>query len=131
MAEDRTRIDFNAPTSLVERADSLADILGTSRTRLLVDALREELDDLARDEGVRREVRAAFYDDRVTFETVESVLGTEEALRMRLLRESLNRAAPEPHLEDLPADDEFYDGDVPEWAPDDDDEDEIVGESGA
>lgn len=120
MAEDRTRIDFNAPTSLVERADALADLLDTSRTRLLIDALRDELDALARDEAVRREIREAFYDDRVDFETVESVVGTEEALRMQFLRASLDREAPEPHLEDLPEDEAFYDGELPEWRPDDD-----------
>lgn len=114
MAEDRTRIDFNAPTSLVERADALAELLGTSRTRLLIDALRDELDALARNEVVRREIREAFYDERVDFETVESVVGTEEALRMQLLRASLDREAPEPHLKELPEDEAFYDGDLPE-----------------
>lgn len=114
MAEDRTRIDFNAPTSLVKRADDLADLLGTSRTRILVDALRDELDELAREEGVRRRVREAFYAGRVEFDTVESVLGTEEALRMKLLRDSLDREPPEPTLTDLPSDGEFYDGDTPE-----------------
>jgi len=117
MAEERTRIDFNAPTSLVERADALADLLDTSRTRILVDALRDQLDTLAREEGVRREVRTAFYDGRVDFELVESVLGTEEALRMQLLRESLDREPPEPRLESVPPDEEFYDDDLPEWAP--------------
>lgn len=121
MVEDRTRVDFNAPTSLVERADALAQLLDTSRTQLLVDALRDELDALARNEDVRREIREGFYDERVDFETVESVMGTEEALRMGLLRASLSREAPEPHLEELPGDEAFYEGDLPEWRPDEDD----------
>lgn len=83
MVEDRTRVDFDAPTSLVQRVDALAQLLDTSRTQLLVDALRDELDALARNEDVRREIREGFYDERVDFETVESVMGTEEALRMR------------------------------------------------
>jgi len=37
----KTRVDFNAPRSLVERADSVVEIL-TSRTRLLIDALEDE-----------------------------------------------------------------------------------------
>lgn len=122
MTEDRTRIDFNAPTSLVERADALAALLDTSRMRLLIDALRDELDALARDEAVRREIREAFYDDRIDFETVELVVETEEALRMQLLRASLDREAAEPHLDDLPEEEAFYDGAVPEWRPDDDSE---------
>jgi predicted transcriptional regulator len=118
MADDRTRIDFNAPTSLVERADALADLLDTSRTRILVDALRDELDELTREEGVRREVRDAFYGGRVDFEMLESVLGTEEALRAKLLRDSLDRDPPEPLLEDVPVDEAFYDGEISEWTPD-------------
>jgi hypothetical protein len=41
MAEEKTRVDFNAPASLVEQADAIADLLGVSRTQLLVDALRD------------------------------------------------------------------------------------------
>lgn len=114
MGDERTRIDFNSPTPLVERADNLADLLDTTRTQILIDALRDHLDDLARDESVPRKVKDAFYDGQIKFETVESLLGTEEALRMQLLRESLDRETPEPHLDESPADNEFYDGDHPE-----------------
>jgi hypothetical protein len=118
MAEKKTRVDFNAPASLVEQADSVAEILDVSRTRLLIDALEDELDDLASDESFRRRLSDAYYDGRVDFETVESILGREAALRMKLLRDSLDREPPEPQLVgDLPSDEEFYDGGVPEWHP--------------
>jgi hypothetical protein len=54
MAEEKTRVDFNAPKSLVERAGSVVDILDISRTRLLIDALEDELTELANDEEFRR-----------------------------------------------------------------------------
>jgi len=41
----KTRVDFNAPRSLVERADSVVEILDISRTRLLIDALEDELEE--------------------------------------------------------------------------------------
>jgi hypothetical protein len=47
MAEEKTRIDLNAPKSLVERADSVVEILDISRTRLLIDALEDEVEALA------------------------------------------------------------------------------------
>lgn len=128
MAEERTRIDFNAPSSLVERADALADLLETSRTRILIDALRNELDDLTREDAVRREVREAFYDDRITFETLESVLGTEEALRVKLLRESLDRDPPEPQVAATPTDEAFYDEAPPDWKPAEEGDDETDDE---
>ena len=119
MAEEKTRVDFNAPTSVVERADTVAELLGISRTQLLIDALQDELDELADDDGFRSRLRDAYYDEHVGFQTVRSVLGQEEAMRMKLLRASIDREPPEPQLKaELPTDEEFYDGEVPVWRSD-------------
>jgi len=116
MAEEKTRVDFNAPKSLVDRADSVVEVLDISRTRLLIDALEDELEALADDEEFRRRLSDAYYDDRVEYDTVEAVLGREEAMRMKLLKSSIDRTPAEPQLEDsLPSDESFYDGAVPEW----------------
>ena len=116
MAEEKTRVDFNAPKSLVERADSVVEILDISRTRLLIDALEDELESLANDEEFCRRLGDAYYDGRVEYDTVETILGREEAMRMKLLRASIDRTPAEPKLKDgLPSDDLFYDGDIPEW----------------
>ena len=116
MAEEKTRVDFNAPKSLIERADSVVEILDTSRTRLLIDALEDELEALATDEEFRRRLSDAYYDGRVDYDTVEAILGREEAMRMKLLRASINRTPAVPQLEDaLPSDEAFYDGEVAEW----------------
>lgn len=119
MAEEKTRVDFNAPTSLVERADSVVEILDISRTRLLIDALEDKLEELANDEEFRRRLSDAYYNDRIDYQVAEAALGREEAMRMKLLRASIDRTPPEPHLDgDLPRDEDFYDGDVPEWVAD-------------
>jgi hypothetical protein len=116
MAEEKTRVDFNAPKSLVKRADSVVEILDISRTRLLIDALEDELEELANDEEFRRRLSDAYYDGRVDYDTVEAILSREEAMRLKLLRASIDRTPPTPTLEDgLPSDDAFYDGEVPEW----------------
>lgn len=125
MAEEKMRVDFNAPRSLVERADQVAEVLDISRTRLLIDALQERLGNVTDDEEFRRQMKDAFYDGRIDFGAVEAVLGTEEAMRLKLLRESLDREPAEPELsESLPVDEEFYDGDVPAWSPDGSDSEE-------
>lgn len=125
MAEEKIRVDFNAPRSLVERADQVAEVLDISRTRLLIDALQERLGNVTDDEEFRRQMKDAFYDGRIDFGAVEAVLGTEEAMRLKLLRESLDREPAEPELsESLPVDEEFYDGDVPAWSPDGSDSEE-------
>jgi hypothetical protein len=116
MSEEKTRVDFNAPKSLVERTDSVVEILDISRTRLLIDALEDELEELANDEAFRRRLSDAYYDGRVDFDTVEAILGREAAMRLQLLRESIDRTAAKPRLADtLPADESFYDGAIPEW----------------
>ena len=116
MPEEKTRVDFNAPASIVERADNVAELLDISRTRLLIDALQDELDELINEEGIRAHLRDAYYDERIDFQTVKSVLGQEEAMRMNLLRASIDREPPEPQLKaELPTDEKFYDGEVPVW----------------
>ena len=120
MAEEKTRVDFNAPASLIERADSVVEVLDISRTRLLITALEDELEELANDEAFRRRLGDAYYNDRIEYETVEAILGREEAMRMKLLRQSIDRTPPEPQLDgELPSDEAFYEGDVPEWMPSD------------
>jgi hypothetical protein len=116
MAEEKTRVDFNAPKSLIERADSVIEILDISRTRLLIDALEDELKALAADEEFRRRLSDAYYDGRIDYDTVEGILGREEAMRMKLLRASIDRTPAIPQLkDDLPSDDAFYDGEISEW----------------
>jgi len=120
MAEEKTRVDFNAPTSLIKRADSVVEVLDISRTRLLINALEDELEELANDEAFRRRLGDAYYNDRIDYRTVEAILGHEEAMRMKLLRQSIDRTPLEPQLEEeLPSDEEFYDGDVSQWMPND------------
>ena len=116
MAEEKARVNFNAPKSLVERADSVVEILDISRTRLLIDALEDELEAFANDDEFRRRLSDAYYEGDVDYDTVEAILGREEAMRLKLLRESIDRTAAVPTLTDgLPSDDAFYDGEVSQW----------------
>jgi len=116
MTDEKTRVDFNAPKSLVERADSVVEILDISRTRLLIDALEDELETLANDEEFRRRLSDAYYDGRVEYDTLEAILGREEAMRMKLLRASIDRTPAIPQLDvELPSEDAFYDGEISEW----------------
>jgi hypothetical protein len=116
MAEEKTRVDFNAPKSLLERADSVAEVLDISRTCLLINALEDKLEALATDEEFRRHLSDAYYDDCVDYDTIESILDRGEAIRMKLLRESIDRNPAISELEDnLPSDNALYDGEVSEW----------------
>jgi len=119
MSERKTRVNFNAPESLVERADALADLLSISRTQLIIDALSDKMGEVTTDEEIKRRVSDAYYAGQTDFETVELLLGTEEAMQMKPLRASLDRDPPGQRIDgELPTDEGFYDDELPEWTPD-------------
>jgi len=114
MAKDKTYVDFNAPKSLVERAGSIVEIPNISRTNLLIDAFKDELEARATDKELRQQLSDAYY-DRVDYDTVEAILGREEAMWMKLLQASIDRtpAIPQPE-NDFLSDDAFYNGEISE-----------------
>ncbi|WP_276300074.1 hypothetical protein [Halorussus lipolyticus] len=62
MSTDKKRVQFRAPSRLIERADSLASVFGSDRTDILIDALREYLRDAAHDDEIKQEIAGAYYD---------------------------------------------------------------------
>src|SRR6056297_195552 len=90
MATDKKRVQFRAPSRLVDRADSLADVFGSDRTEVLIDALREYLRDAAHDDQIKQEIAGAYYDDEITFEQLKSLVGKEEAANFRVLKRQLD-----------------------------------------
>mgnify|MGYP006294049811 CR=1 FL=1 len=116
MSEEKTRVAFDAPKSLVERIDTVAEILDIPRSQLLIDALENKLDELVNEETFRRRLSNAYYDGHTDYDTIETILGREEAMRLKLLRASIDQTSAIPELKDgLPSDDTFYDGEVAEW----------------
>jgi hypothetical protein len=104
------------PTSLVERVETVAEVLDIPRTQLLIDAVENKLNELATEETFRRRLSNAYYDDRVDDDTVETLLGRQEAMRLKLLQASIDQTSVIPELkDDLPSDDTFYDGELAEW----------------
>ena len=79
MSGNKKRVQFRAPPRLVERADALADVFGDDRTDILVTALREYLREATHDDTLVQEIAAAYYDDEISFEQLESLVGAEEA----------------------------------------------------
>jgi predicted transcriptional regulator len=94
MAEKK-RVQFRAPQSLVDRADSLAEVLDTDRTEILIDALRKYLRDTAHDDELKQEIADAYYDDRISFDELADLVGHEEATNFRVLKSQLEADAEE------------------------------------
>lgn len=106
-SDEPRRVHFQSPGYLVERLDAIADLYGTDRTDLLVEAINEYVDETAESERFQRRVAAEYYDDRLDFETVKRLVGPETAQRLRLLKADLDRP---PFDLDAPEDIDVYDG---------------------
>jgi hypothetical protein len=104
-SDEPRRVHFQSPEYLVERLDAIADLYDTDRTDLLVEAIREFLEETADSESFQDLVATKYYDDQLEFETVKQLVGTETAQRLRLLKADL-----EGDPLDLPApdDDDIY-----------------------
>ena len=90
MSSDKKRVQFRAPHRLIDRTDALADVLGEDRTDILVTALREYLQEATHDDALTQEIAAAYYDDDISFEQLEALVGAEEAANLRVLKHQLN-----------------------------------------
>jgi predicted DNA-binding protein len=114
-SDDPRRVHFQSPESLVERLDAIAELFGTDRTDLLVEAIREYIEDTADDEQFQELVARRYYEGALDFETVKRLVDPETAQRLRLLKADLDG---EPY--DLAAPDatDIYDGDRRSVTPD-------------
>jgi predicted transcriptional regulator len=98
---EKKRVQFRAPSGLVDRADALATVLETDRTDILISALREYLRDAAHSDDVKQEIADAFYADELSFEELKSLVGHEEAANFRLLKQQLSEEFVEEAAEEL------------------------------
>lgn len=113
------RVHFQSPEYLVERLDAIADLFDKDRTDLLVEAIREYIEDTADSDTFQELVAAKYYDDQLEFKTVKQLVGAETAQRLRLLKADLEG---EPLDLAAPDDVDIYDEEATTVATDDADE---------
>ncbi|MDY6819331.1 MAG: hypothetical protein SVG88_11775 [Halobacteriales archaeon] len=115
-SDDPRRVHFKSPAELVERLDTLADLFDTNRTDLLIEAIREYVQEITEEEEFQRLVAERYYDDQLAFGDVKRLVGTETAHRLRLLKADLEEA---PLDLDAPANVDIYEGEQRTVAPED------------
>jgi len=115
-SDDPKRVHFQSPEYLVERLDAIADLFDKDRTDVLVEAMREYIEDTADSETFQELVATKYYDDQLDFEVVKQLVGAETAQRLRLLKSDL---ADEPLDITAPDDVDIYGGDATSVATDD------------
>lgn len=89
-SRETKRVQFRAPKKLVEKADTLASVMGEDRTSLLIDALREYLRKSGREDELKQEVAGAYYDDEIAFDELKELVGKEDAESFRVLKKQLD-----------------------------------------
>jgi len=114
-SDDPRRVHFQSPEYLVERLDAIADLFDKDRTDILVEAMREYIEDTADSETFQELVATKYYDDQLDFETAKQLVGAETAQRLRLLKSDLS---DEPLDIATPDDVDIYDGDATTVATD-------------
>ncbi|WP_353635036.1 hypothetical protein ABSL23_05840 [Halobacterium sp. NMX12-1] len=87
---EKQRVQFRAPESVVQQADTLATVLETDRTSVILSALQEDVRDASHDDDLKQELADAYYDDDITFDELKAVVGHEEAANFRVLKEQLD-----------------------------------------
>lgn len=73
------RVNFRLPEELVTHADVVAKVTHKNRTEVLIEALREYLEEKESDERFREAVVELYLDDQIEFETLADVLGRQDA----------------------------------------------------
>jgi hypothetical protein len=106
MSNNTRNIHFLAPNPLIEQADALATVFGMDRTEIITNALREYINRQLDQEAVERDIGAAYYDDRIEFDTLVALVGPKEAHAYKYLKAKLNQ---EPRdLPDVDPDADIY-----------------------
>jgi len=108
-SDDPRRVHFQSPEYLLDRLDAIADLYDTDRTDLLVEAIREYIEETADSDTFQDLVATKYYDGQLDFETVKELVGTETAQRLRLLKRDLD---DEPLDLDTPTDEDIYDSEA-------------------
>ncbi|MFC7020394.1 MULTISPECIES: CopG family ribbon-helix-helix protein [Haloarcula] len=85
------RVNFRLPEELIAQADVAAEVTHKNRTEILVEALRQYLEQKESDESFREAVVELYLDDQIEFEKLADVIGRQDAESVRASKHVLDR----------------------------------------
>ncbi|MDX1747539.1 MAG: CopG family transcriptional regulator, partial [Halobacteriales archaeon] len=77
------RVNFRLPEELVAHADIAATVTHKNRTEILIEALRQYLEEKESDERFREAVVELYLDGAIEFETLVEIIGRQDAEAVR------------------------------------------------
>ncbi|MGB9956427.1 CopG family transcriptional regulator [Haloferax prahovense] len=85
------RVNFRLPETLVAHADIAAEVTHKNRTEILIEALRQYLEEKESDEQFREAVVELYLDGQIEFEKLAEITGRQDAEAVRASKEVLDR----------------------------------------
>jgi metal-responsive CopG/Arc/MetJ family transcriptional regulator len=85
------RVNFRLPEELVTQADIAAEVTHKNRTEVLIEALRQYLEEKESEESFREAVIELYLDDEIDFEDLVDVIGRQDAEAVRSSKNVLDR----------------------------------------
>ena len=86
-----TKVNFRLPDDLLEKADIAAKITHKNRTDLVIEALREYVEDIEDTDEFKETVIDLYLDDQIEFEILKEFIGRQDAEAVRASKAILNQ----------------------------------------
>lgn len=84
------KVNFRLPEELVTHADIAAEVTHKNRTELLIEALREYLNEIESEESFQEAVVELYLADELEFETLIDMIGRQDAEAVRTSKQLLD-----------------------------------------
>jgi len=78
-----TKVNFRIPEELIEKADVAAKVTHRNRTEIVIEALRDYLDEIEDEEAFKEEVVELYLDGEVGFDVLQAFVGRQDAESVR------------------------------------------------
>ena len=85
------RVNFRLPEELITQADIAAEVTHKNRTEVLIEALRQYLQEIESEESFREAVVELYLTEEIEFEQLVDVIGRQDAEAVRSSKSVLDR----------------------------------------
>ncbi|WP_129113583.1 CopG family transcriptional regulator [Halegenticoccus tardaugens] len=85
------RINFRLPEELLTHADIAAEVTHKNRTEVLIEALRQYLEEKGSEESFREAVVDLYLSDQIEFKALTDIIGRQDAEAVRASKQVLDR----------------------------------------
>ena len=85
------RVNFRLPEELITQADIAAQVTHKNRMEVIVEALRQYLEEIESEESFQEAVVELYLDGEIEFEKMAEVIGRQDAEAVRASKNVLDR----------------------------------------